>query len=260
VARLAWMFPPPVRRFAKRLAPGLARRTYSSTLAGQLGSFDWPKTKAFYGVHSDIWVNLRGREPQGIVDPADAPGLLAELKEGLLGIRDPRTGAPVFAGARTREELYSGPMSNLGPDLMLDSWAAGYRVGPGRSSSNEDVIPPAPLAGVNEPWSSDHRPLGIFAAAGPHIASGSSDELNLYDVCPTALALLEQPVPDGLDGRPATEAVEATWLAEHPVRTRPPAGERNPRGGPDGGGGEGEFSEADAEAVAAHLRDLGYIE
>jgi predicted AlkP superfamily phosphohydrolase/phosphomutase len=255
LAKLGWKLPPPVRRFAKRLAPGLARRAYSSTLAGQLGAFDWPRTKAFYGVHSDIWLNLKGREPQGIVDPADAPALLAELKGGLLRIRDPRTGAPVFGGARTRAELYSGAMSELGPDLMLDSWSAGYRVAPGRSSSNEDVIPPAPLAGVNEPWSSDHRPLGIFAAAGPHIASGSSDELNLYDVCPTALALLEQPVPDDLDGRAATEALDPAWLAEHPLRST--SGRKEGRGG---GADQGEFSEAEAAAVAAHLKDLGYID
>jgi hypothetical protein len=109
---------------------------------------------------------------------------------------------------------------------------------------------------VNEPWSSDHRPLGIFAAAGPHLASGSSDELDLYDVCPTALALLEQPVPDGLDGRAVTEAFDPAWLAEHPVQTTGPAGGRGPRGEAD----EGELSEAEASAVAAHLRDLGYIE
>ncbi|MGH2699768.1 MAG: alkaline phosphatase family protein [Actinomycetota bacterium] len=251
LARLAWSFPPPLRRLAKRFAPGLARRTYSSTLAGQLASFDWSRTRVFYGVHSDVWLNLKGREPQGIVDPAEAPELLDQLREGLLGIVDPRTGARVFGGARTRAELYSGPASEMGPDLMLDSWSAGYRVAPGRTSSEEDVIPPAPLAGVNQPWSSDHRPLGIFAAAGPHIGRGASHELDLYDVCPTALALLELPVPAGLDGRAIDEAFDASWLATHPVQSTSAAGGR------DAGG---EFSEQEAAAVASHLRDLGYIE
>jgi hypothetical protein len=153
------------------------------------------------------------------VDPADAPELLAELKEGLLSITDPRTGARVFGGARTRDELYSGPASETGPDMMLDTWSAGYRVAPGRVESDDDVIAPAPLAGVNEAWSSDHRPLGVFVGAGPLMAHGSGEELSLYDVCPTALALLEQAVPDGLDGRPATEAFERSWMTEHPLKS-----------------------------------------
>lgn len=251
LATLVWKLPTSVRRFAKRLAPGLARKTFSSTLAGQLSSFDWPKTKVFFGVHADIWLNLKGREPQGVVDPKEAPALLAELKEGLGSITDPRSGARVFSGARTRDELYSGPVADIGPDMMLDTWSAGYRVAPGRVESDEDVIPPAPLSGVNEPWSSDHRPLGIFVAAGPQIAHGSGGELSLYDVCPTALALLEQAVPQGLDGRAVTQAFEAEWLSTHPVRSSDSTAQR------DVGG---EFSHEEAAAVSSHLKDLGYIE
>ncbi len=251
LAKLVWKLPPSVRRFAKRLAPGLARKTFSSSLAGQLSSFDWSTTKVFFGVHSDIWLNLKGREPQGVVEPADASALLAELKEALLGITDPRTRASVFSGVRTRAELYSGIVAEMGPDLMLDTWSAGYRVAPGRVESDEDVIPPAPLSGVDVPWSSDHRPLGIFVGAGPHIANGSGSELSLQDVCPTALALLEQGVPQGLDGRVVTEAFDASWLSEHPVKLSSAVGDRRVGG---------EFSEEEAEAVSSHLKDLGYIE
>jgi predicted AlkP superfamily phosphohydrolase/phosphomutase len=251
LAKLVWKLPPSVRRFAKRLAPGLAQKTFSTSLAGQLSSFDWSRTKVFFGVHSDIWLNLKGREPQGVVEPADAPALLSELKEGLLIITDPRSGASVFSGARTRAELYSGSVAEMGPDLMLDTWSAGYRVAPGRVESDADVIPPSPLSGVDVSWSSDHRPLGIFVGAGPHIAHGSGSELSLQDVCPTALALLEQSVPQGLDGRVATEAFDASWLSDHPVKSSSAAGDRRVGG---------EFSEEEAAAVSAHLKDLGYIE
>jgi hypothetical protein len=114
------------------------------------------------------------------------------------------------------------------------------------------VVDPSPLAGVNEAWSADHRPLGIFGAAGPRIASGSAAELALYDVAPTALALLEREVPGGLDGRVATEVLSPGFLKSHPVRTNEgPAVEREVAGG---------YSEDEAAAVAAHLKDLGYIE
>jgi predicted AlkP superfamily phosphohydrolase/phosphomutase len=228
----------------------------AATLVGQLGRFDWPATRAFHGLHSDVWLNLEGREPQGVVDAAEAPALLEELKEGLAAITDPSTGEPVFGSVRTRDELYSGPQAALGPDLMLDSWSAGYRVAPGHRGSDAIVVDPAPLAGVEEPWSADHRPLGIFVGAGPRIGHGSSNELNLYDVAPTALALLEQPVPEGLDGRVVLEALVPQWLQSHPIKMAGPATR-------PGAGGEyagGEYSEDEAAAVASHLKDLGYIE
>jgi hypothetical protein len=73
----------------------------------------------------------------------------------------------------------------------------------------------------------------------------------LLDVCPTALALLEQGVPQDLDGRVITEAFEASWLSKHPVKSSSAVGVR--RAGR-------EFSEEEAAAVSSHLKDLGYIE
>lgn len=245
-----WALPPAARRFAKRVAPGAARRAFGATLAGQLGPFEWPETKAFVGFHSDLWLNLRGREPEGQVAESDADRLLLELAEELLAIEDPRSGDRVFAAAHRRADIFDGPAAELGPDLMLDPWSAGYRVAPGRRAS-EVVAPPAPLAGVEEPWSADHRPLGIFAAAGPRIARGTTPELSLHDVCPTALALAGARVPEGLDGRTATEAIDPRWLEHNPVRTGAPPQER---------AAGGEYSDDEAAAVASHLKDLGYIE
>ena len=113
------------------------------------------------------------------------------------------------------------------------------------------VIPPAALSGVDEAWSSDHRPVGIFVGAGPNVVHGSTDELSLYDVCPTALALLGKPIPAGLDGRAAEEALTQSFLAEHPVTIGEQAAEREI---------ESTYSDTEAAAVAEHLKDLGYIE
>ncbi len=116
----------------RRIAPTIARTAVGATLTGQLGGFDWAQTNAFLGFHSDLWLNLRGREPHGVVDEAAAPGLLEELSDKLLDLRDPATGGPVFAAAYRRDEIYQGTASQLAPDLMLDSWSAGYRVAPAR--------------------------------------------------------------------------------------------------------------------------------
>ncbi|HEX2235236.1 MAG TPA: alkaline phosphatase family protein [Actinomycetota bacterium] len=248
---LAWALPPRARRAAKRLAPGAARRAFGATLAGQLGPFEWGATKAFMGFHGDLWLNLRSREPEGIVEEAEAPALLEELGAALRALADPRTGAPLFAATMARDEIYSGPAAGLGADMMLDSWSAGYRVAPGRRDSGEIVTTPAPLPGVREAWSSDHRPEGVFVAAGPRIARGAATTLSLVDVCPTCVALLEAAVPAGLDGAVAEAALDPAFLARHPVRTDA-ARTRAPAAG--------DLPEDEAAAVASHLRDLGYIE
>ena len=249
---LAWKMPPAVRRAGKRLWPGAARRAFGATLAGQLGPFDWQQTSAFVGFQGDLWLNLASREPAGKIPADAAEEVLSEIAAGLLALEDPSSGERLFAAAHRREDIYSGPAVELAPDLMLDSWSAGYRVAPGREPAEGIVIPPAPLAGVDAAWSSDHRPLGIFVAGGPRIAAGNAAELSLYDVCPTALALLDRAVPEGLDGSIARDAIDPGFLAAHPVRTTDPAVHRPV--------GEGGYSEADAAAVAEHLKDLGYIE
>jgi predicted AlkP superfamily phosphohydrolase/phosphomutase len=248
---LAWRMPPPVRRLGRRLWPGAARRAFGATLAGQLGPFDWSATSAFVGLHGDLWLNLDGREQAGRIAPADADEMLDEIAAGILSLEDPADGRRLFAAVHRRSAIYSGAAIDLAPDLMLDSWSAGYRVAPGREESDGIVIPPAPLAGVDAAWSSDHRPLGIFVAGGPRVARGTTAELSLYDICPTALALLERDVPEGLDGAVAEEALDRDFLAAHPIRMRSSVGQR-PAGG--------DYSEDEAAAVAAHLKDLGYIE
>lgn len=251
LSSVAWGLPPSLRRMGRRVAPSLARKAMAAKLAGQLAPFEWSQTKAFFGFHSDLWLNLRGREEQGVVGEEEADELLDELAAALLEIEDPTTGGRVVAAVHRRDQIFTGPHAHLAPDLMLDTWSAGYRVAPGREAGDDVVISPEALAGVRESWSADHRPLGIFVAAGPHIERGSSDELALYDVCPTGLALLEAPVPKGLNGRVATDPL-ATFLEDHPVRARDGAGSRT--------GSSAGYSEDEAAAVAEHLKDLGYIE
>ena len=245
----AWALPAPVRKVARRVAPGMARKVMSATLTGALAPFDWSRTKAFVGFHGDLWLNLRGREPEGIVDPADAEHVVEEISSGLLELTDPASGRNVFARTMRRDEIYNGPLSARGPDLMLDSWSAGYRVAPNRGPAETFVAPPTSLAGVDVAWSADHRPEGIFVAAGPNISAGTSTAFDLYDVCPTSLALLGVPVPSDLDGRPAASALTGGRVTAAGTIE---AGPRRVQ--------QGDYSAEEAAAVAEHLKDLGYIE
>lgn len=251
VSDVAWKMPPRVRKLARRFAPQLARRAVGAKLTGQLGPFDWSRTRAFLGFHGDLWLNLTNREAQGVVTPEESNGLLGEISQQLLEMTDPRSDANVFSGVYRWDQIYSGTAQMMAPDLMLDSWSAGYRVAPNRGPG-EYVTQPLPLAGVNEAWSADHRPLGIFAAAGPSIARGSNEELSLYQVCPTILALLDEAIPGNLERGPAEAAFRQGFLQRHPIRVEQAAGERF--------SDDTTYSAAEAAAVAAHLKDLGYIE
>ena len=251
LARVAWAMPPAVRRAGRRVMPGLARKTMGATLTGQLGSFDWSATQAFVGFHGDLWLNLVDREPAGTVPRQEAARIAGRLIDQLLELRDPRTEQRVFAAVHPKATIYSGPAIGLAPDLILDSWTAGYRVAPSRDPKGDLVTDPMSLAGVQQAWSSDHRPTGILAAAGPRIHRGEGDEVSLMDVCATSLALLEQAVPPDLDGRVAEPALAPDFLARHPVRVGETAGTKE---------AEGDYSDEEAAAVASHLKDLGYIE
>lgn len=250
-ADLAWALPPPVRTLGRRLAPGMAKKAMGAFLVKQLGPFEWSATDAFVGVHNDLWLNLEGREQSGTVPESRAEEVLDEIIGGLLELTDPGSGEPVFAAAHRRRDIYSGPALGLAPDVMLDPWSTGYRVAVKREPSAEVVIPPAPLAGVGEAWSSDHRPEGVFVAGGPRIESGRSDELSLYDLTPLSLALLEQPVPAGLDGQLPMQVLTSSLREAGAGRQTAAAPDRRVEGG---------FSADEAESVAAHLKDLGYID
>ncbi|MBI5870717.1 MAG: alkaline phosphatase family protein [Actinobacteria bacterium] len=67
---------------------------------------------------SRIYLNLAGREPEGIVKNEDAAGLIDEVKDFIEELRAPDTGEKVIDRVLRRDELYSGPMAGMGPDLV----------------------------------------------------------------------------------------------------------------------------------------------
>lgn len=66
-----------------------------------------------------IYLNLEGREPEGVVKPSDAPALINELTTAFNELRDPETGEPVVERVIPGSELYSGDQTPFGPDLVV---------------------------------------------------------------------------------------------------------------------------------------------
>jgi predicted AlkP superfamily phosphohydrolase/phosphomutase len=162
---------------------------------------DWSKTKAYALGLGNIYINLAGREKQGIVQPgAEYDALMQELKQKLEGYVDENTGLHPVAHVFTRDEAHHGVYDPaLIPDL-IPSNSEGYRVGwqDTLGGIGKTVVEPN-----TRYWSADHcsvyPPLvnGILFtnrkldAGAPYIA----------DVMPTLLALHGVAVPPELDGK-----------------------------------------------------------
>jgi predicted AlkP superfamily phosphohydrolase/phosphomutase len=208
---------------------------------------DWARTRVYSGNSAEqgLFVNLRGREPSGIVEPgAEYEALRQELRQMLMAITDPDDGQPVMNHIWFREELYSGPWLERAPDLVVQLRNR-YVLSPEFYVS--DVVSPSlHISGT-------HRPQGICLLAGPSIQTGASlDHASIADLAPTALQLLGVPVPAHMEGRVLEEAFAAEWMAAHPVR-------RTAFSGEVAAGTGSELSEEEVAAMEAHLRGLGYI-
>ncbi len=161
-----------------------------------LRQVDWTKTRAYAVGLSGIYLNLRGREGQGIVPPEEAEALKAELALGLAGLADPgQAGTLAIRRVVPREEAYSGAYLGEAPDLMVD-FAEGYRVS--WSSSMGGVAEHAFEDNVKK-WSGDHiidpdRVPGVLFLNRPF-----REDARLLDMAPTILAAL------GLAKGPAME-------------------------------------------------------
>ncbi len=165
---------------------------------------DWKSTYAFSCAHTPVfnhvYLNLAGREPEGVV-PASR---YEEVREAVAGcLLDAGEEYGVRMEVLRREEVYSGPYLEMAPDLL-------FVVNGGSVEFNPSLGFPYLLG----PYFTDprttgtHRPYGIFLAHGPDLASNSAPrEVSIYDVMPTALKYYGIEVPEDVDGRPIRPVV-----------------------------------------------------
>jgi len=176
-------------------------------VVGNEGRIVWDATQAFCLGYGGIYLNVRGREPRGMVEPGRPYELLRqEIAGRLLALRDPQSGAPVVQDAVPRECWHSGAHVAEMPDLSV-TLRRGYGL------ARQDARGQAPAGGdVVEAncgrWRAGHEGphapdlvAGVLLAAGPGIPAGWLEGARIVDVAPTALSLLGQEPPAGMDGR-----------------------------------------------------------
>jgi predicted AlkP superfamily phosphohydrolase/phosphomutase len=170
-------------------SPLTARRRFD------LGDVDWSRTRAWGdgGYTGQIFLNRAGREPQGIVPPHAVEPLRNELISRLTAVLDP-TGNPMGNRLYRPEDIYA-ESRGCPPDLLLIlgdlRWRSIGAVG------HPDLFVFEADAG---PDAANHASHGLYILSHPSIASRRLDA-SLYDLVPTSLQLLAQPLPRGLRGR-----------------------------------------------------------
>jgi predicted AlkP superfamily phosphohydrolase/phosphomutase len=120
---------------------------------GYFENVDWSRTRAYGLGINGLYVNLRGREKDGIVAAADREALLNEIAAKLLGTRDPATAAPAVTKVYRREQVYRlRGHEDVAPDAIV-GYAKGTR---GSDESALGALTREAIVDNKDPWSGDH--------------------------------------------------------------------------------------------------------
>ena len=170
-----------------------------------LTGIDWSQTRAFAVGLAGIFLNLNGREAQGIVDPADqAKSLREKIADGLTTMTDTlRDGQTVIKQVYNAQEVYRGPYKNDAPDLIV-GYNKGYR------ASWETAVGQVTDKVLHEntkAWSGDHC---IDRSLVPGVLfcnrEIATENPRLMDIGPTVLEMFGVSVPAYMDGAPLAVA------------------------------------------------------
>jgi predicted AlkP superfamily phosphohydrolase/phosphomutase len=165
---------------------------------------DWGRTRAYALGLGGVYVNQKGREAKGIVPPAEAKALRAELKARLEGLQDEAGGGTAIQRVYDKDEVYGGPYKENAPDLII-GYSVGYR------ASWEGVtgrVSEAVFEDNTKCWSGDHciDPDAVPGVLFSNLRLGSPSP-SIMDLAPTVLELYGLAKPTYMDGRSLLDAV-----------------------------------------------------
>ncbi len=193
---------------------------------------DWSRTKCYplEPGHAHIFVNLKGRDPDGCVDPADYERVQDEIIDALLRLRDPVTGEAIVAVAvRKQDARILGIQEGAGFDRIGDvlyAWKPGYMANPYVYRAAVKYFDGTERITVNREHFEASRLLHNFTGAhltlptvpemhaavvlaGPGVRRIWPDRpIELIDLAPTLARLLDIPTPRHAEGRVREELID----------------------------------------------------
>lgn len=240
----------PMRRMVINMGGDQRRKVIRASQMFAQHSLNFNKTLAYrFPIDEQtegLVINLRGRQPLGIVGESEYESLRMELIERLSAIVNPVTGERVVKKCYRREDLYSGDKVNQAPDILLlleNNYFPGSRSS-GKIFSQIQTV-------YLEAISGSHRPEGIFMACGPGFSQGKlKEDASILDVAPTVLYALGEKIPRDIEGRIISDAFSRDCLQHPPQFVDRKANVEFPSQG---------LSSRDQESMQNKLRELGYL-
>lgn len=164
-----------------------------------LRDVDWSRTRVYAVGLTGMFVNLRGREAEGIVEPGEeARRLKAEICDKLSGLVDPETGDTGINEVFDSAKLYQGPYLAHGPDFVV-GYNHGYRISWDCASG---MVSGPVFEDNTKAWSGDH---GVDPRIVPGVLFSNvpltAEDPSLMDIAPTALELFGVKVPAHMEGK-----------------------------------------------------------
>ena len=170
---------------------------------------DWSRTKAWGegGYYARIMMNVKGREPAGIIEPEDYERERAELAAALEAITDPN-GDAIGTRVYRPEDVYVS-VENIPPDLIVYFGDLAWR-----SVGTVGFRSPWTFENDTGPDDANHAQFGIFVYYDPLDPAGGRElaDVSIYDVAPTLLSVFDESPPAGGRGRPLD--IARTYSAE----------------------------------------------
>ena len=170
---------------------------------------DWSQTMAYAtGNLGNINLNVKGRDPEGVVTPEEVDSVIAEITAALHTLRDPDSGEPMVAEVLRREEVYTGDFIERAPDLLI-RWTDDKYL----ATKDYEGHPDGEIFGSKQKFGR-HGAAYALDQTGTHIIEGMCilygngvrhgvhlTNAQLLDLAPTILHVLDVPIPLAMDGR-----------------------------------------------------------
>jgi predicted AlkP superfamily phosphohydrolase/phosphomutase len=248
VKAIALRLTPRLREQLFRAAGGVLPNLLESRV--RFGNIDMARTVAFseeLNYFPSVHLNVRGREPLGIVEPQALPRVRTQVADALLALRDPFSNRPIVAQVHEREALFRGPHVERAPDLLLElrlDRGYSYNLMPSAGAKGSEVVrrlaPSEYLGKKGRSLPGSHRPKGLFIAAGPRVRARGQHEVTISDAAALVLARL------GMERQGGPET-PSSWISSEP---RAPLPTVEPVA----------HARGDVGALERRLRALGYID
>jgi predicted AlkP superfamily phosphohydrolase/phosphomutase len=216
-----------------------------------LKDIDWTKTQAYsLGNFGQIYVNLKEREPDGIVSAGgEYERVLQSLTEKLLEVEDPTSGEKVIQEVLTKKETFGGKYENIAPDLCFITKDMKYKAfGLADFSSNKIIESAYGSTG-------HHKMNGILSVRKKGIVKENYriKSAKIWDIAPTLLYMLGIPIPSDMDGKVLTDIFQPDYIKGNKIRYKK-VKERF-----DSKNDVITYTDGEEKDVKKQLKDLGYI-